>query len=177
MRPDGPWTALAADAAAALAERRGVLVHATVAERDDDALAALFGAGFVVSRREALIAFEVATALEALAGAELPAGVETSSAADVDEDALRLLDDELRQDVPGTAGWRSTPEELSAKPSRAASTRHGDVVAVGAGPLSSGSVRNWIKGRLRLGRVGVRREHVEPYPGWVLVVRAGGDGP
>jgi RimJ/RimL family protein N-acetyltransferase len=34
------------------------------------------------------------------------------SAADADRDRLRLLDDALRDDIPGTKGWRSTPEEF-----------------------------------------------------------------
>jgi RimJ/RimL family protein N-acetyltransferase len=173
VRPDGSWTQLAADAAAALAERHGGPVVAAVSERDEDALTALLSAGFVVSRREALIAFEVAAALEALAGADLPPGIETRSAADVDEDALRLLDDELRQDVPGTDGWRSTPEEFRENTfGDGAFDPRTSLVAVEAASLV-GLVRIWMNpGSPRLGLVGVRRPHRRRGIALALLARA-----
>jgi ribosomal protein S18 acetylase RimI-like enzyme len=160
VRPGGSWSRIAAAAAAGLAGRRGVPVLANVPEDDADALAALTDAGFVVSRREAVIAFEVATALDTLAGADLPAGVEARSAADVDEDALRLLDDELRQDIPGADGWRSTPEEFRehtfADPEFDPRTY---LVAVDPGGLV-GLARIWMNRDVpRLGMVGVRRTY------------------
>jgi GNAT superfamily N-acetyltransferase len=50
-----------------------------------------------------------------LAGAGLPAGLDVLSAADADITRLRLLDDALRQDVPGSAGWRWDAEEFRAE--------------------------------------------------------------
>jgi len=41
-----------------------------------------------------------------------PGGVVSISAADAYEDQLRLLDDALRQDVPGTAGWKWDPGDF-----------------------------------------------------------------
>jgi RimJ/RimL family protein N-acetyltransferase len=173
VRPDGPWTTLVAAAAAALAQHRGAPVLTTVDERDEDALTALIGAGFVVSRREALIAFDVSTALQELTGADLPAGVETSSAVDVDEDALRLLDDELRQDVPGADGWRSTPQEFRehtfADPEFDPRTY---LVAVDSSGLV-GLVRIWMNRDVpRLGLVGVRRSHRRRGIALALLARA-----
>ena len=159
VRPDGSWTPLAASVAAALASRRRLPVLAHVAHTDAYALDALTAAGFAVSRREVVIDLDCATALDALRGAELPPGVETRSAVDVDEDALRLLDDELRQDVPGAEGWRSTPEEFRehtfADPAFDPRTY---LVAVEQAGLV-GLVRIWMNRTApRLGLVGVTRE-------------------
>ncbi len=41
------------------------------------------------------------------------AGYALVSAADADLDALRRLDDDLRQDVPGTRGWVNDPDEFA----------------------------------------------------------------
>jgi GNAT superfamily N-acetyltransferase len=45
----------------------------------------------------------------------LPAGLDVLSAADADITRLRLLDDALRQDVPGSAGWRWDAEQFRAE--------------------------------------------------------------
>jgi ribosomal protein S18 acetylase RimI-like enzyme len=45
----------------------------------------------------------------------LPAGLGVLSAAAADITRLRLLDDALRQDVPGSAGWRWRTEEFRAE--------------------------------------------------------------
>jgi RimJ/RimL family protein N-acetyltransferase len=161
VRSRGPWTAAAAAEAAAFAKLRRAPVVVHVAEREGEELSALQAAGFAISRREAVVAFEVGTALSALAGAVLPPGLEIRSAADVDEDALRLLDDELRQDVPGASGWRSTPEEFRehtfADP--AFDPRTYLVACDGPGALHA-LVRVWMNlSGPRLGLVGVRRPH------------------
>jgi RimJ/RimL family protein N-acetyltransferase len=137
-----------------------VLAVAHVGESEAEARSALSAAGFDLVRREAVIAFEVATALAALEGAWLPAGVEARYAVDVDEDALRLLDDELRQDVPGAEGWRSTPDEFRQQsfddPEFDPRTY---LVAVDPSGLV-GIVRIWMNRSVpRLGFVGVRRAH------------------
>lgn len=62
--------------------------------------------GFEVTGQESSYAIGVAGAAAALRGAAVPAGLELISALDADEERLRLLDDDLRQDVPGTDGWR-----------------------------------------------------------------------
>ena len=162
LRPTTAWTPELAVEAVCLAERRGRTVVAHVDERATDECDVLTAAGFAIARREAVIAFEVATALEALAHAELPPGIVARSAAQLDEDELRLLDDELRQDVPGASGWRSTPEEFReqtfADPAFDPRTY---LVAVhqGSGSLL-GLVRVWMNLRgPRLGLVAVRRAH------------------
>jgi RimJ/RimL family protein N-acetyltransferase len=161
VRPVGEWTAEAAAQAVAASEQQRI---PSVTHVDEEAVAsreALAAAGFVVSRRDAHVAFSVEQALEALGDARLPAGVSLRSAEDVDEDALRQLDDELRQDVPGTSGWRSTPEEFRehtfADPAFDPRTY---LVAVddGSGELI-GLVRIWMNPQgPRLGKVGVLPE-------------------
>jgi ribosomal protein S18 acetylase RimI-like enzyme len=112
VRCAGGWTPDAAAEAAALADRRGALAVAHVDEREAHQLDVLARAGFVVARRDAHVVIEIERALSAFREASLPDGVSITSAADVDETELRLLDDELREDVPGTSGWRSSPEEF-----------------------------------------------------------------
>ena len=63
-------------------------------------------AGFAVHRRESYYRIPTDPAVTGLAGAVLPAGLDVLSAADADITRLRLLDDALRQDVPGSGGWR-----------------------------------------------------------------------
>lgn len=162
VRAAGEWTAEAAAVAAALASRRG---RTALAHIDAEAIPeqqALAAAGFAVSRREAAVVFPVEQALEALGAPAPPVGIELHSADEVDEDRLRLLDDELRQDVPGTSGWRSTPEEFRentfADPDFDPQTY---LVAVDtASGEYLGLVRVWMTpGKPRLGMIGVRRGH------------------
>jgi ribosomal protein S18 acetylase RimI-like enzyme len=68
-----------------------------------------------------------------------------------DLERLRLLDDELRQDVPGTAGWRWTHEDFVAETYSSPS-----VYLVT--PAYDGICRVWLREPTpRLGFVGVRR--------------------
>jgi RimJ/RimL family protein N-acetyltransferase len=73
----------------------------------------LIAAGFTAARREVIVEVDLDTALAAIRDARLPDGVAAISAADADVERLRILDDSLREDIPGTAGWRSTPEEFA----------------------------------------------------------------
>ena len=57
-------------------------------------------------RRESYYRIPTDPVVTGLAGAVLPAGLDVLSAADADITRLRLLDDALRQDVPGCEGWR-----------------------------------------------------------------------
>ena len=168
LRPDGrllvraadEWTAEAAAEAAELASRRHVTAVAHIDERDSVQRDVLIAAGFADSRRQAVVALSVDDALAALARNTLPPGVEARSAVDVDEHRLRLLDDELRQDMPGTPGWRSTPEEFRdhtfADPAFDPGTY---LVAVDRrSDEYVGLVRIWMNADgPRLGAVGVRR--------------------
>jgi RimJ/RimL family protein N-acetyltransferase len=160
VRPSEKWTAEAAAEAAELASRRHVSALAHIDQRDSVQRDVLIAAGFAVSRRQAVVALSVEDALAALAGATLPPGVEARSAVDVDEDRLRLLDDELRQDMPGTPGWRSTPEEFR-NHTFADTAFEPRTYLVAVDRRSDGYlglVRIWMNaGGPRLGAVGVRR--------------------
>ena len=48
-------------------------------------------------------------------GTDEPEGVVVISAVDAYEDQLRLLDDAVRQDVPGAAGWKWDPGDFRAE--------------------------------------------------------------
>ncbi|HSK23428.1 MAG TPA: GNAT family N-acetyltransferase [Egicoccus sp.] len=80
-------------------------LHTTVEASDAARLADLASAGFVPTRRESEYVLDVATALGRLGDASLPTGYVLANVGDVPPDELRVLDDRLRQDVPGTDGW------------------------------------------------------------------------
>jgi RimJ/RimL family protein N-acetyltransferase len=161
VRPSDTWTAEAAADAVELANDRRVPAVTHVDEEATADREALTAAGFAESRRDANVVIPVEPALDALHAAELPDGLQVRSAADVEEDRLRLLDNELRQDVPGSSGWQSTPEEFREQSFDdpefdprtylvAVDEESGEYV---------GLVRIWMKpDRPRLGFVGVRRD-------------------
>jgi GNAT superfamily N-acetyltransferase len=112
-------------------------LYASADETDDDALAVYGRLGFEVTRREGNIVIPVGArpagraALAAGRGAALaaggaalaagrtapalPDGIRVISAADADEDRLRVLDGALREDVPGGDGWRWDPADFRAE--------------------------------------------------------------
>lgn len=94
--------------AAAAAELRRDL-YARLDDDDDAGLHRLAALGFAVHRHEHLYRLPTDPAHWGLAGEQPPTGVDLVSAADVDEDRLRELDDALRQDIPGSRGWRWDP--------------------------------------------------------------------
>ncbi|UED87311.1 GNAT family N-acetyltransferase [Streptomyces profundus] len=117
---------------------------------------ALAERGFVVHRCD-----HHYTVPTAEAGRPAPAGVGVVDAAAADPERLRLLDEELRRDVPGVGEWRNDPErfaaELRADPEFDPATF---LLAVDLGTGAYlGLVRVWIRaaGPPRLGLVGVRR--------------------
>jgi hypothetical protein len=73
--------------------------------------------GFVVQRREHHYLVPTSRGM-----ARAPVGFAFISAADCDVDRLRILDETLRQDVPGAAGWRNGPRR---PPRRRRSARRG----------------------------------------------------
>lgn len=114
LRPDGRcfvffdvWRAdaypLLADA---VGRELGCDLYVSLDDGEYDAFDACTAAGFVVRRRESYYRIPTDKALAALADAALPDGLGVVSAADADIGRLRRLDDALRQDVPGTDGWR-----------------------------------------------------------------------
>lgn len=114
LRPDDRWFVYfdtwRADAcpplADAVARDLGRDLYVTLEDAEYDALDACAQAGFAVHRRESCYRIPTDPAVTGLAGAVLPAGLGVLSAADADITRLRLLDDLLRQDVPGCEGWR-----------------------------------------------------------------------
>ena len=79
-------------------------LYISVDEADSGRLASYLSLGFEVSRREGCYLVPTSPDVTGLSGARLPAGLAVISAEDADEDKLRLLDDALRQDVPGADG-------------------------------------------------------------------------
>jgi len=141
---------------AVLPDHHGDLVI-EVDEAAGTAREVLAARGFIVQRREHHYLVPTGHA-----NSRVPAGFAFISAADCDVDRLRELDDTLRQDVPGAAGWRNDPAEF-------ADQTFGDpefdkatyLVAVDESTGDyAGLVRVWIRPPLsRLGLIGVVRAH------------------
>lgn len=119
-RPDGRWF-VAVDTWDAAADEP--LLAAMVTDLRHDLYTVVDGAdqpelerwhrlGFRIARRELLLRVPVDPVTTGLAEAVGPPGVVLLPADAVDERALRELDDRLRQDVPGSAGWRNDPAEF-----------------------------------------------------------------
>ena len=106
-RPD-VYPALA-DAVAQVVPRD---LHASLDDAEFDALEACTAAGFAEHRRESYYRIPVDPAVTGLADTALPDGLDILSAADADVDRLRLLDDALRQNLPGCDGWHWDPGEF-----------------------------------------------------------------
>jgi ribosomal protein S18 acetylase RimI-like enzyme len=68
--------------------------------------------GFVDNRREDEYAVEIAPEATGLGAARLPPGFSLTRVDRADEDRVRLLDQRLRQDVPGYDGWVNTPADF-----------------------------------------------------------------
>jgi RimJ/RimL family protein N-acetyltransferase len=135
-------------------------VHATADEADDARLRRLGDLGFRLHRRELLLRIPTDPGSWNVAGVEPPPGIAFRRADQVDEPRLRLLDDVLRQDVPGTDGWRwqsdDFREETYESPAFDPSTY---LVAVDGDGHYVGIARIWMNAeRPRLGFVGVRAE-------------------
>ena len=152
VRPDGRH--FVRDPDAALLAKATVDLFCTADENEIEPLLAL---GFVASRREGI--YLVPTDVAAVA---FPPGVDVVTLDEAHETRLRLLDDELRQDVPGTDGWlwdvAGFHEETYASPGVDVRTY---LVAVDSGSGDYvGIARVWMRGPTpRLGFVGVRREY------------------
>jgi GNAT superfamily N-acetyltransferase len=111
--PTAPWTSDQARWAAQFARSKGVSVITHISADRVDELGILADAGFTVARRDVNVEVDLDEALANIGAARLPPGVVAISAAEADVDRLRVLDDALRDDIPGTDGWRSTPGEFA----------------------------------------------------------------
>ena len=98
--------------AGAAAQELRCNLYVSLDDAEFDALDACAAAGFAEHRRESYYRIPIDRALASLADAAMPDGLDVLSAADADVDRLRLLDDALRQDVPGCDGWRWDPGEF-----------------------------------------------------------------
>ena len=118
--------------------------------------------GFEPHRRELEFLFPANPGQTRLAAARLPDGLALLSADEVDETALRELDDELRADVPGTDGWVNDPAEFHDYTfDEGRFDRSLQLVAVDEGRRRfAGLVRIWANSnRSRLGLLGVSRPY------------------
>lgn len=166
LRPDNRWfvwfdEASRADACgplvAAVAENVASDLYATADETDTEAAARFARLGFSQIRREGIFLIPTDPVRTGLVNVSLPDDTMIISAASADEDDLRLLDDALRQDVPGTDGWAWDPSDFHAE-------TFGDdfdpatyLVATDTGDGSYiGLARIWVgPGRPRLGLIAV----------------------
>jgi GNAT superfamily N-acetyltransferase len=98
--------------ATTMAADLGGPVYTVVAEDDIEHLGRWSALGFVDHRYEDEYLIPTDPAATGLAGARLPPGYTLRTADQVPEDDLRALDERLRQDVPGTAGWVNDPAEF-----------------------------------------------------------------
>lgn len=165
LRPDDRWfvnvdpssradsyrpllTAVANDTASDL--------YATVDETDTTALGIFARLGFTVSRRESNYVIPTDPQITGLHITE-PDGIVIISAVDAREDEMRLLDDALRQDVPGTAGWRWDPGDFHEETFDSQFNPATYLIAVDtASGDYAGLVRVWNSpGRPRLGLIAV----------------------
>ena len=96
----------------AVARELGCDLIVMIDESDAAALAACAAAGFAASRRESCYTIPTSPRVTGLDAAVLPPGLTVLPATAADEDRLRLLDDELRQDVPGSEGWHWDAEDF-----------------------------------------------------------------
>lgn len=85
-------------------------LHTIVDESDEPALRRFAGLGFTVQRHEHDYRIATDPARYGLTRVTPSPDVDIISAADADLDRLRTLDDTLRQDIPGSAGWRWDPD-------------------------------------------------------------------
>lgn len=97
---------------AAVAENTGGDLHATADEEDTEGLARFTQLGFTVSRREGNYLIPTDPLITGLQERWATEEITFISARDAYEDQLRLLDETLRQDVPGTDGWAWDPGDF-----------------------------------------------------------------
>jgi ribosomal protein S18 acetylase RimI-like enzyme len=165
LRPDDRWFVNVDRASrsdsygpllAAVTQNTASDLYATVDETDTDALGIFTRLGFTVSRRESNYVIPTDPQVTGLYLTE-PDGIVIISAVDACEDEMRLLDDALRQDVPGTAGWRWDPGDFHEETFDSQFNPATYLIAVDAASGDYvGLVRVWNSpGRPRLGLIAV----------------------
>jgi GNAT superfamily N-acetyltransferase len=139
-------------------------LYLNVGERDTESQARFIDLGFAVNRREGYYRIPTAPEITGLVKTEPPDGVVFISAIDADEEDLRLLDQALREDVPGSDGWIWDPVDFREETFEAADFDPATyTVAVDADSARYiGLTRVWVgRGLPRLGLVAV----LAPYRG------------
>jgi ribosomal protein S18 acetylase RimI-like enzyme len=122
-------------------------------EDDHERLRELEDLGFVRERRELQLVLR--TAVPRL---RAPAGVDAVRADAVEEGTLRLLDDELRQDVAGTDGWRWSAADFREETYLSPHFDPAVYLVATAGGEPVGICRVWSRPEdPQLGFIGVRR--------------------
>jgi ribosomal protein S18 acetylase RimI-like enzyme len=152
----------------------GRRIYASADEADEARLRSLERLGFTFHRRELILRIPTDAASWNVATVEQPRGITSVRADAVEEKRLRLLDDLLRQDVPGTDGWKWSPlgfhEETYDAPEFDPATY---LVAIDEGGDAIGIVRVWMKaGGPRLGFIGVRTDRRQKGVGRALLAEA-----
>jgi GNAT superfamily N-acetyltransferase len=136
-------------------------VYATAEEADEARVRTLTGLGFVTHRRELVLELPTdSAAWSVLAVDTLPPEVAFVRADQVAEERLRILDDLLRQDVPGTGDWKWTREgfheETHDSPDFDPATY---LVALDEASEGIGIARIWMRRDVpRLGLIAVRSD-------------------
>ena len=169
LRPDNRWFVLLdsgredADRqlVSAVAANTASDLYATAEEADVAEQERLAGLGFEVNRREGIFVMPTDPDLTGLTKVRPPDDIVAISAADADEEDLRLLDDALKQDVPGNDGWKWYPADFHAE---TFSDDFDPATYLVAADTASGSyiglARVWVgPGRPRLGLIAVTRPH------------------
>ena len=170
LRPDNRWFVhFDADSRAdsfmpllaAVADNSARDLYASIDEADGQALERFAGLGFAVLRRESNYLIPTDPKITGLHFIPEPEGVVIISAVDAFEDQLRLLDDALRQDVPGAAGWKWDPGDFHEETFDQQFDPATYLIAVDSGSGDyMGLVRVWDSpGRPRLGLIAVLREY------------------
>ncbi|HKB42053.1 MAG TPA: GNAT family N-acetyltransferase, partial [Gemmataceae bacterium] len=124
--------------------------------------------------RESIVAIPTDPQVTGLHKTDEPDGVITISANDAFEDQLRLLDDALRQDIPGGEGWRWDPVDFNEETFGRDFDPATYLVAVDV-PSGEyiGLVRVWMNpGRPRLGLIAVLPQYRRRGLASLLLARA-----
>jgi GNAT superfamily N-acetyltransferase len=135
-------------------------VYAEADEADEARVGALNRLGFADRRRELLLQLPTDSSAWSVSPVEPPPGISFVPADRVEEEHLRLLDDLLRQDVPGTDGWEWSAEGFREETYASRDFDPGTyLVAVDGRRNGIGIARVWMRrDGPRLGLIGVRSD-------------------
>jgi ribosomal protein S18 acetylase RimI-like enzyme len=135
-------------------------VYAGANESDAARVEALARLGFAFHRRELVLELPTDPAAWSVQTFDRPPGIAFVQADEIPEEQLRTLDDVLRQDVPGTGGWRWSAEGFREETYE---SLHFDpatyLVALDESGAGIGIARVWVRpDQPRLGLIGVRSD-------------------